>query len=178
VQIYALIGNIIELFLGVDLFFWRTIAWIVTVWVDHHPKIEEKLETVVAITTIAKGGKGAGGALKKTGKGAGPEKGIVATRTALEETEATKGATIRAEGERGVPAAADTYREGEKVAEPTGRKGSEEVFGIPEKLERPIRALEKKLVGEEPVVEEDAGPEEEGVAIDEDEHEIDLRKAT
>jgi hypothetical protein len=41
---YALIGNVLELipFLG-DLPL-RTIAFIITVWVDHHPKISEKTE--------------------------------------------------------------------------------------------------------------------------------------
>jgi hypothetical protein len=75
----ALVGNVIELVPGVDYLPVRSIAWLITAWMDRHPsEFSEKMEQVGEYVQKAEGKAGAG-ALQAEGAAA-KEAGAVAGR--------------------------------------------------------------------------------------------------
>ncbi len=134
VQIYAffagirgtfiLISNLAEAIPIVQMLPTRTIAWIITVWIDHHPKLE-------AVTELA-GGVESGGAAGAAGEAAGAAKvaeeaavAAKATETAAEAGEVARGAAVAAGGVGGAAEEAGAAARGAETAEEAA-KGAEE----------------------------------------------------
>jgi hypothetical protein len=100
----ALVGNIIELVPGVDYLPVRSIAWLITAWMDRHPsEFSEKMEQVGEVVQKAEGKAGAG-ALQAEGAAAKE----AATAAEQGAAQGAAGAVEKGAAEGGASSAAGT----------------------------------------------------------------------
>ena len=157
VQIYAffagirgtfiLISNLAEAIPIVQMLPTRTIAWIITVWIDHHPKLE-------AVTELAGGVEsgGAAGAAGEAAKGAAVAAGGVGG-AAEEAGAAARGAETAEEAAKGAEESAAAANKEREIAEGLGEQ--------PEPMERLRREILENVPAAESGKEEAMTEEEE-----------------
>jgi hypothetical protein len=195
---YSLVANLLELipYLG-DLPF-RTIGFVLVVWFDHHPKVEAVVKKAAAVAVavaataatggatapaagaVAAGGGAAAGGAAAAGAGAAAAEGAAAAGVvgaggaaagAGEAAVGAEAAAARAAGgireEAGGAAVKEAAAAGKEI--PPEALGEEE--SVFKKLKRPLEQLP------EPEEKEERGGQKETIEIDEENNQIDLRKA-
>jgi hypothetical protein len=147
--IWFIIGEVLDLIPVVQEFPSRSIAWVVVVYLDHHPS--KIIQTAEKAGELAEGGESGGevGAATETGEGA-----AAGVKQEVEGTVEGEGVAAHAEGEVGTTTESETTgreKRGEGGRTETEKRGGEPEGGEPEEEEEEHLEDEERAAREEQI---------------------------